>query len=99
MVNRYLKNVTTLKLDEGKCVGCGMCTEVCPHQVFSIDNKKATIVNQDRCMECGACSRNCPFAAIEVKTGVGCAYAIILGWMTGREPSCGCSDEGDTKCC
>jgi NAD-dependent dihydropyrimidine dehydrogenase PreA subunit len=32
----YLKDVVTLQLDENKCTGCGMCLEVCPHEVFKI---------------------------------------------------------------
>jgi hypothetical protein len=40
-------------------------------------------------MECGACAMNCPFEAIEVEEGVGCAAAIIIGFFTGKEPSCG----------
>jgi len=96
--NRYLKNVTTLKLKSEKCNGCGMCVEVCPHGVFALKEGKSEIIEKDCCMECGACARNCPFAAIEVKPGVGCAYAIIMGKLTGTEPSCGCSNER-SGCC
>ena len=32
----YLKDVVTLQLDENKCTGCGMCLEVCQHEVFKI---------------------------------------------------------------
>jgi ferredoxin len=94
---RYLEGVTTLKLDEEACIGCGMCTVVCPHAVFAVEEKKARILERDRCMECGACARNCPVTAIEVKAGVGCASAIIHGWLTGREPSCDCG--GDSGGC
>ena len=31
----YLPGVSTLELDREACVGCGMCEEVCPHQVFA----------------------------------------------------------------
>jgi NAD-dependent dihydropyrimidine dehydrogenase PreA subunit len=93
---RYLKNVTTLKLDEKKCLGCQRCKEVCPHNVFLINNMKASIRDRDACMECGACMKNCPVNAISVSSGVGCATAIIKGWLTGKEPSCGCSDD---DCC
>jgi ferredoxin len=48
------------------------------------------------CMECGACALNCPTEAIEVNAGVGCAAAIIMSWVTGKAPSCGCDDGG---CC
>lgn len=67
----YLKNVVTLNLDQQKCIGCQTCTQVCPHQVFQVENKKAQIINKDACMECGACAKNCPVSAIEVRSGVG----------------------------
>jgi len=98
MKHRYLNNVTTLTLNTDKCIGCGKCTEVCPHGVFEIADKKALIADKDACMECGACALNCPTNALEVNAGVGCAAAIITGWFTGKEPSCDCSS-GDSKCC
>jgi NAD-dependent dihydropyrimidine dehydrogenase PreA subunit len=64
---------------------------VCPHAVFEIDQRKAQIVDRDACIECGACALNCPAAALSVNAGVGCAAAIIKGWITGQEPTCGCS--------
>jgi len=101
MKNRYFKNVVTLKLIDEKCTGCGICINVCPHNVLKVENKKAVIIDKDMCMECGACSKNCPFNAIEVKTGVGCAYAVIMGWLTGGEPTCDCSSDisSDEGCC
>lgn len=96
MKHRYLKNVTTLCFSTDKCIGCGKCIEVCPHGVFELENNKATIVDKNNCMECGACARNCPLSAITVSSNVGCAYAIIMGWFTGSEPSCDC---GTNECC
>ncbi|BCR05933.1 ferredoxin [Desulfuromonas versatilis] len=87
---RYLQGVSTLTLDVPTCIGCGMCSLVCPHAVFLVEQKKALITDRDRCMECGACARNCPVSAISVKAGVGCASAIIKGWLTGSEPNCDC---------
>jgi len=81
---RYLNNVTTLKLDAEKCIGCGMCEIVCPHTVFTLENPKARIVDRDACMECGACAENCPAAAISVTPGVGCVSYIIQTWIKGR---------------
>ncbi|HTP64876.1 MAG TPA: mercury methylation ferredoxin HgcB [Geobacteraceae bacterium] len=80
----YLKNVTTLKLDQTTCTGCGRCEEVCPHQVLTLSDKLAAIVDCDACMECGACSKNCPVAAICVDAGVGCAIGLINEWLRGR---------------
>ena len=88
---RYLPGVTTLRFDEAVCNGCGICQAVCPHAVFEIEDRKARIVDQDACIECGACALNCPQSAISVHAGVGCAAAIIKGWITRTEPSCGCS--------
>ena len=89
---RYIKNVVTLKLDREKCIGCKMCTIVCPHAVFEMeDSKKAHIADKDACMECGACQTNCPVDAIEVQSGVGCAAGVIIGFLTGTEPNCDCT--------
>lgn len=96
MKHRYLQNVVTLKLDAGKCTGCGMCVSVCPHGVFGLDHGKAKIMDMNSCMECGACAKNCAFSAVSVSPGVGCAAAIIKGILTGSEPSCDCSDG---ECC
>ena len=97
MKHRYLKNVATLVLHDERCTGCGRCTEVCPHGVFSVSEKKARIRSKDSCMECGACAKNCPVNAITVDSGVGCASAVIKGWLTGSEPTCDCSR--DDGCC
>lgn len=95
MNNKYLKNVVTLTLLAEKCVGCGICTDVCPHGVFCIDGKKAQVKDKNRCMECGACAMNCPAKAISVDSGVGCAAAVIWGWINGNEPSCDCLGGGE----
>jgi NAD-dependent dihydropyrimidine dehydrogenase PreA subunit len=93
MKQKYLKNVSTLKLDRDKCIGCKMCTYVCPHNVFETVEKKAVIQNPDNCMECGACMKNCASEAINVNAGVGCAYAILLS----PDGTCDCS--GNKKSC
>lgn len=93
---RHLENVTTLRLDAAACVGCGLCQVVCPHAVFAVEGGKAHLIDRDACIECGACARNCPVSALSVKAGVGCASAIIKGWITGGPPQCGCDTSG---CC
>ena len=77
----HLPEVATLELDRDACSGCGMCEEVCPHQVFSLSDDKARIADRDRCMECGACRTNCPADAIRVDSGVGCAAGLINEWL------------------
>ena len=98
----YLKNVASLQLDEKKCVGCGMCITVCPHAVFTMNEKHAIIKDPDACMECGACANNCPAEAIAVKTGVGCASAVINSFLGRTDSSCCCVIEPEQKkstCC
>jgi ferredoxin len=89
MTYRYLKDVVTLEYDEGKCTGCGVCVDVCPHAVFHMVDGKAALTDRDLCMECGACAVNCPFSAISVRSGVGCAWAILLSQIKKKDqPSC-----------
>jgi NAD-dependent dihydropyrimidine dehydrogenase PreA subunit len=99
MALAYIKNVTTLFYNAEKCVGCGKCAEVCPHGVFEMDGRKSRLIEKDSCMECGACALNCQAQAILVNPGVGCAEAIINGWLTGKEPNCDCSGTGGSGCC
>ena len=87
---QYLKNVATLKLNKDKCTGCGLCETVCPHAVFNVTVKKASIIDRDSCMECGACAQNCPVEAIQVRSGVGCAAGIIRGMSRNPESACDC---------
>lgn len=89
---RYLPGVTTLRLDDEACVGCGMCGIVCPHGVFSLHSQKARIHDLDGCMECGACAQNCPTEAIAVTPGVGCAAYIIQTWIKGKNAAVCCGN-------
>lgn len=98
MRHRYLKGVATLSLNREACVGCTRCVQVCPHGVLEMQGQKAVISDLDGCMECGACVRNCAPGALTVTPGVGCAAAIIHGFLTGSEPSCDCSG-GSAGCC
>ncbi len=87
---RYLPNVATLQLDQDQCIGCGICEVVCPHRVFSLKDKKASIQDLDGCIECGGCASNCPVNAISVTPGVGCASYIILKWIKGKDANVTC---------
>jgi len=89
----YLKDVVSLKLNQDKCNGCGMCLIVCPHEVLGLSNGNALIKNRDACMECGACAQNCPANAVTVQAGVGCAAAIINSALGRNSSSCCCLEE------
>jgi NAD-dependent dihydropyrimidine dehydrogenase PreA subunit len=82
--------VNTLEYDPNLCIGCKMCSIVCPHGVFAMNGRVAQFVRSEACMECGACQTNCPTGAITVDSGVGCAAAMIRAALLGRkEPACG----------
>lgn len=95
----YPLNGKSLVLAAEKCIGCGICTDVCPHGVIVMieEGRNARIAQADSCMECGACALNCPVSAITVNRGVGCAAAVI-GSMFGIKGECNCGD-GSTPCC
>ena len=96
---RYLEDVVDLALDVEICIGCGLCVEVCPHAVFSLEQGRARLVDQGACMECGACALNCPVAAISVDAGVGCAAAVLRGFLSGSEACCAGADDSGGSCC
>ena len=68
---RHYKSVSTLALARDLCIGCRLCTYVCPHQVFGMNGQTVEIIDFDACMECGACVVNCPSGALSVNPGVG----------------------------
>ncbi len=91
---KYLSGVATLRLDPEACIGCGICTQVCPHGVFLIQAGRASIIELDRCIECGACALNCPVDALTVRAGVGCATGILLSALGRTGGDCCCSPQG-----
>jgi NAD-dependent dihydropyrimidine dehydrogenase PreA subunit len=96
---KYLQGVAQLYYDAELCVGCGRCEEVCPRQVFHVEGDKAIVADIDLCMECGACALNCPSKAIEVRSGVGCATAVLNGRFGIGSSECSCLSDNKTQCC
>lgn len=54
----------TIDIDYDRCDGNGKCVEVCPGEVFELQNNKSVPVNIDECIECCACVESCPQEAI-----------------------------------
>ena len=94
----YLKDVVTLAFDASRCTGCGMCLAVCPREVFRPRDGKVEVASRDACIECGACRGNCPHGALSVRSGVGCASAVI-NKMLGRKNACCVIDENSRPSC
>jgi NAD-dependent dihydropyrimidine dehydrogenase PreA subunit len=87
---QYILGGDSLVLNESRCNGCGRCEEVCPHAVFAVVHRKATVVHRGNCMQCGACRMNCPVAAIEVSSGVGCVAGILNSIRRGDPTGASC---------
>ncbi len=54
-------------VDTEKCVGCGECVDVCPVEVYELQDGKSNPVNADECLGCESCVEVCSSDAIEVK--------------------------------
>jgi Na+-translocating ferredoxin:NAD+ oxidoreductase RNF subunit RnfB len=48
-----------------KCIGCQICTKVCPVNAASGEPKKMHAVDTSICIGCGICTAKCPVQAIE----------------------------------
>ncbi|GAU08049.1 ferredoxin [Desulfoplanes formicivorans] len=57
-------NVT---VDAEKCVGCSECVDVCPVEVYELQNEKSVPVNEEECLGCESCIEVCEHDAITVE--------------------------------
>lgn len=55
------------RLDPDKCEGCGNCVDVCPAEVFELDDDTGKVVRPQDCLDCGACAEECPPQAITLE--------------------------------
>lgn len=58
-----------MKVDLGKCIGCGLCVPYCGMKAITVrtaERAKQAHIDQDKCVECGVCYRAhiCPRDAL-----------------------------------
>ena len=57
-----------ITIDEGKCTGDGECANVCPVEMFEVQDGKAQIVgNPDDCLGCESCVSVCPNGSLTLQ--------------------------------
>lgn len=63
-----------IRIDEGKCDGCGICCDGCPEGALQLIDGKARLVSEITCDGLGACVAECPQDAISVETREAAPY-------------------------
>jgi len=56
-----------ITIDNDKCNGDGECVDVCPTEVYELQDGKAVAVNEDECLGCESCIEVCEQDAITIE--------------------------------
>jgi NAD-dependent dihydropyrimidine dehydrogenase PreA subunit len=59
----------TVEVDNEKCIGCEECVDICPVDVYEMQNEKSVPVNAEECIGCESCVEVCAQGAITVTEG------------------------------
>jgi len=53
------------KVNKDKCIGCGLCENVCATEAITVNDKdKKAVINSALCIQCTNCQQVCPKSAI-----------------------------------
>lgn len=56
-----------VNVDADKCVGCGECVDVCPVEVYELNDGKSVPAHEEECLGCESCVEVCEANAIVVE--------------------------------
>ena len=66
--------MSSIKVIDDKCVGCGQCVNACPFGAISMTDRpqhpkklKLAVIDLSKCAFCGACMSECKFKAIDMQ--------------------------------
>ena len=76
-----------IKIDEEKCVGCGLCAAACHEGAIGMMDGKAKLLREDYCDGLGDCLPACPVDAISFEMREAPAYdeAAVLAAKAEKE--------------
>ena len=57
-----------VNIDDGLCMGCGACVEICPQRILYLDEdtNTAEVTDHGLCDRLRGCERVCPVGAIKI---------------------------------
>ncbi len=61
------KDLMEYVINPDTCVGCTLCSRVCPVDAISGDKKQPHVIDTTVCIKCGACMEKCKFNAISIQ--------------------------------
>ena len=85
-----------IKIDEDKCIGCGLCAKACHEGAIGMVDGKAKLLREDYCDGLGDCLPACPTGAITFEERDAPAYdeAAVLAAKAAKAAEaplpCGC---------
>ena len=65
------KALTTFRIEEGLCKGCGSCKRNCPADAIIGQLRASHTIDPSKCIKCGSCIDACSFKAIHTSKGAG----------------------------
>lgn len=78
-------HITKAVIDYEKCISCGACQKICPHEAINFSNKYE--INQERCLGCSQCKTICPTQAISMEAKI-IDYAKVLPQLIEKGIDC-----------
>ncbi|MBQ3047751.1 MAG: 4Fe-4S binding protein, partial [Clostridia bacterium] len=76
-------HITKAEIDNNKCIKCGKCKQVCPHDAV-LDN---FMIKKERCLGCTQCAKICPTQAITMVSQLQ-DYSEVLPKLVGKGLDC-----------